>query len=180
MNKEKFDKSLESLENNYFDITQRLGLHSFFSIDQTPADVKGNIDAIGIDYFGNTYRIQHKYRGKGIKDFCFELEKETMPTHPLIGVEYKYSLHMGKANYLTYELDGKLYIFDMKVLSLLYTFKHSYFVERWVTEKRPNGKDYKHPVCFIGRDKLLELYREAQEFILTRNNFTPYLKEDEE
>lgn len=176
MDKEKFDKSLESLENNCFDIKQRLGLHSFFSIDQTPADVKGNIDAIGIDYFGNTYRIQHKYRGKGIKDFCFELEKETMPTHPLIGVEYKYSLHMGKANYLTYELDGKLYIFDMKVLSLLYTFQHRCFVERWV--KEDNG--YSHPVCFIERDKLLELYRDAQDFILTRNNFTPYIKEDGE
>lgn len=179
MDKEKFDKSLESLENHRFDIMQRLGLHSLFSMDETPADVKGNIDAIGVDYFGNTYRIQHKYRPKNRYEFCFELEKEIMPTHPLIGIEYKYSLYTGKANYLTYELEGKLYIFDMRVLSLLYTFKHNYFVERWVTEK-DGEKEYKHPVCYIKRDKLLELYREAQEFILTRNNFTPYIKEDGE
>ena len=179
MDEKKYKESLESLEKHSTDIQIRLGLHSLFSIDNTPADYRENVDAVGVDYFGNTYLIQHKHR-KGKKDFCFELEYEKMPTHPVVGSEYRYSLHMGKANYLTYELDDKLYIFDFRVLSLLYTFKHDSFKEYTVKDKTDKGKEYKHPVCFIEKEKLLELYRETQENILTRNNFTPYIKEDSE
>ena len=163
LDKEQVKLSEEWIAKDYEEIQERLGLVSMVESKHTTADFLYCVDMQGMDSFGNVLLVQHKVN-QGT-DICLELDKNKL-------TEGGYSLHLGKAthlvmHYLPKDMPGinELYIFDTRLLQRAFdTCRQSFKLKAQDGHQLTNKE--KRPICFIGRNELLQVYGMTLEYEL--------------
>lgn len=167
MNEENAKESHDSLEKYQEMIKGMLWLKTLEICERTLADYYSNIDAIGITYWDKLVSIQHKvyngYRDDGKpKNFTLPvvLNKEKhgiMQSNKFVNFNRDYVIKEIGADYLTCEFQYRLYIFDFKVLHMMFSIFYEQ-IERHIGMKKYKNGYCSHYCVVFDFDKFLELY----------------------
>ncbi len=149
-NKDGFEKRLEDSRKSFREwagyIEDRLGLVKIIELEESVADLAENVDAHAVDSFGNGYNIQHKKTSDG--KARFKVYNSIRGNTAYWNIKVKRFLKIGKADYYTFDSDGKLYMFNARILNLVFFFYEDEFVYKAEWKK-----------VEISLEKLLEFYK---------------------
>ena len=135
-------------------IIDRLGLVRTIELEESIADFAENVDIHAVDSFGNGYNIQHKQTSTGKAGFrVWEAKRGNIAYW---NIRVNKFLKIGKADYFTFDHNDKLYIFNARILNLVFFFFEEEF------EDKPKWKKVE-----IELEKLLKLYKKIIDWQTT-------------
>lgn len=157
--------SAEILEKAKAEIKIRLDLYELIEVKETTADFVRNIDMIGVTWYGKPLKIQHKstvgtFKNGNPKNLVLDQYFDKFPTGCIwdkesMGVgkdgrEGKYrALYFSEADFIVYNYQTDLYIFDTRILNRVYVQHRNLFIDKWNEEHQPIG--------IVSHDKVKDL-----------------------